>query len=606
LTRPRRYRQPLLYIAREWRWLAAIGGLTTMFSWIAALQPWPMKILVDHALGGAPAPAALAAAARFLGMSPSGASLVAMAAAASLLLFAVNSMLNLALTWAWAVAGQHMVYNLSTDLFHRLQRLSLRYHSSNGVGDSLSRLSGDTWCVYTLTGHLFTPLEQTMTIATMGALAWRLNPRLTLLAFATAPLIAALSFYFGKKLKTRALRGREAGTRLVSFVQQTLAAMPVVQAFGAERRNSETFRRLSDEAIETAQQGTVLGAAYGLATGLVSTAGTALVLFYGSRQVLAGSLSVGSLIVFLSYMRSIQNATEALLKLYSSIKPVEASVDRVLEVLGVADDEIRDKRGARPAAMAPAGQRGSVTFENVTFGYDRDRPVLKNVTLDVRAGETVALVGATGAGKSTLVSLIPRFVDPDEGRVRFDGVDVRDLQVASLREQVAIVLQEPFLFPLTVAENIAYGRLEATRQEIVDAAVAANADDFIRRLPDGYDTVLGERGATLSGGERQRISIARALLRDASVLILDEPTSAVDACTEASLLEALERLMKGRTTFIIAHRLSTVRKVDRIVVLDHGRIAESGAPGDLLSRRGLYRHLHELQYGSPTAAEAMA
>jgi ATP-binding cassette subfamily B protein len=573
-------------------------ALTVVMSATSALQPWPMKILVDHALQHQPAPEWLAHVLRAVGVATDGPSLIVAAAAASVLVYAVSAILSLALTWAWAVAGQRMVYALSTDLFHRLQRLSLRYHSRNGVGDSLSRLSGDTWCVYTLTSQLVTPFEKMLTIVVMGGIAWQLHPGLTMLAFSTAPLIAGASFYFGKRLKRRAQAGRDAGTRLVSFLQQTLAAMPIVHAFRAEQRNLERFRDLSHSAIDAAEQGALTGSAFGLVTGLITTAGTAVVVFFGTTHALAGELSLGSLLLMIAYMQRIQSAAEALLKVYSAMKPVEASIERVIEVMDSDENDVREKRSAPPLPARGRGRRGRVVFENVTFGYEKDRPVLQQISLEARPGRKVALVGPTGAGKSTLVSMIPRFLDPDQGRVLFDGADVRDVQIASLREQVSIVLQEPFLFPLTVAENISYGRLNAARNDVVAAALAANADAFIRRLPDGYDTVLGERGATLSGGERQRIAIARALLKDAAVLILDEPTSAVDVETEASIMSALERLMEGRTTFVIAHRLSTIRNADEIIVLERGRMVESGAHAELLGRSGLYHRLHTLQYAA--------
>jgi len=300
-------------------------------------------------------------------------------------------------------------------------------------------------------------------------------------------------------------------------------------------------------------------------------------------------------VVFLSYLRKIHQAAETLLRSYGSIKPVEASIDRVFEVLESSEHEVRERPGARPLVRAPGRAGVEVAFEEVSFGYRPGHPVLDGVSLRAEPGQTVALVGATGAGKSTLVSLIPRFQDVWSGRITWDGVDVRDLKIASLRSQVSLVLQEPFLFPISVAENIAYGRPGASRAEIVAAAQAANADTFIRALPAGYDTVLGEGGCTLSGGERQRLAIARALLKDAPLLILDEPTAAVDGETERLLLEALERLMAGRTTLIIAHRLSTVRRADRVVVLDRGRILEEGPHQLLYQRGGLYARLCDLQ-----------
>jgi ATP-binding cassette subfamily B protein/subfamily B ATP-binding cassette protein MsbA len=379
---------------------------------------------------------------------------------------------------------------------------------------------------------------------------------------------------------------------LFSFTQQTLAAIPVVQAFATEERNRQRFRGLARDAVALSQRGNLLQSAHGLTNGLMTTIGTAVVLFFGGARVLAGALSLGSLLVFLAYLRSMQGAAQGLLSTYARLKAAEAGADRVLEVLE-AEEQVRDLPGARPLP----GGGGHLRFEAVTFGYEPGRPVLHSLSLEARPGETVALVGPTGAGKSTLVSLIPRFFDPWEGQVTLDGSDLRELQLASLRAQIALVLQEPFLLPLTVAENIAYGRPSASRAEIEAAAAAANAAAFIERLPQGYETVIGERGATLSGGERQRLSIARALLKEAPVLILDEPTSALDAGTEALLLEALERLMAGRTTLIIAHRLSTIRHADRIVVLDAGRIVEAGTHQELLAARGSYHQLHDLQFG---------
>jgi ATP-binding cassette subfamily B protein/subfamily B ATP-binding cassette protein MsbA len=285
---------------------------------------------------------------------------------------------------------------------------------------------------------------------------------------------------------------------------------------------------------------------------------------------------------------------ETLAYLSSSFASASARARRVLEILD-ADEEIRDAPGALVLPVHVAGKSGGISLEGVSFGYEPGRAVLHDINLDVAPGETLALVGPTGAGKTTLVSLIPRFFDPWQGRVILDGTDIRDIQVASLRNRVSLVLQDPFLLPLTAGENIAYGRPEASREEIVAAAVAANADGFIRELPEGYDTPLGERGATLSGGQRQRLAIARALLKDAPILILDEPTSALDARTEALLLEALERLMQGRTTFIIAHRLSTIRNADRIVVIEDGRIAETGTHSNLIAANGAYAHLYAQQ-----------
>jgi ATP-binding cassette subfamily B protein/subfamily B ATP-binding cassette protein MsbA len=342
-------------------------------------------------------------------------------------------------------------------------------------------------------------------------------------------------------------------------------------------------------AVRARRKAVVAENATSLASGLVSAVVMAVVLLVAARHVLDHQLTLGGLLVFIAYLGSLQEQVRAFSGLAPALRGATASARRVLEVLD-AEPEVADAPGAR--ALPPV--RGQVRLEGVTFGYEPGRPVLQDVDVVAEAGETVAIVGPTGAGKSTLVSLVPRFYDPWSGTVRIDGTDLRTATLHSVRSQVAIVLQEAFLFPMSVADNIAYGRPGADRADIEAAATAANAHAFICALPQGYDTVLGERGATLSGGERQRISIARALLRDAPVLILDEPTSALDAHTEHLILEALDRLMAGRTTLLIAHRLSTIRGADRIVVLSEGRVVETGTHAELIDAGGLYAHFQSL------------
>jgi ATP-binding cassette subfamily B protein/subfamily B ATP-binding cassette protein MsbA len=326
---------------------------------------------------------------------------------------------------------------------------------------------------------------------------------------------------------------------------------------------------------------------------LATAAGTAGILWLGARHALDGTMTIGTILLFLSYLGSLYDPLSTVMYTSATIQAAAGSAKRVRDVLD-AERGVADK----PGALKLDAIHGGIAIENVTFGYEPNRPVLRNISVKVAPGETIALVGSTGAGKSTLVSLVPRFFDPWEGRVTVDGQDVRDVQLKSLREKVSIVLQEPFLFPLSIAENIAYSRPHATISDIEAAARAANAHDFITRLPQGYHTVIGERGATLSGGERQRLSIARALLKNAPILILDEPTSALDAASESLLLEALERLAKGRSTFIIAHRLSTIRRATRILVLKDGTIAESGSHEELLRRGGVYADLHRIQFAT--------
>jgi ATP-binding cassette subfamily B protein/subfamily B ATP-binding cassette protein MsbA len=384
--------------------------------------------------------------------------------------------------------------------------------------------------------------------------------------------------------------------KMMVLAEQTLMAIPVVQAFGREEYEDRRFRSLSQQTLQAYLSSISSQVKFNAGVGAATAAGTAAMMFIGGMHVLQGSLSIGSLLVFLAYLASLYGPLATLAYVSGEFASASARARRVLEVLE-AEDEVYDDPGAEPLPTKPQGLGGHVSLEHVTFGYEPNRAVLKDVTLEARPGETVALVGPTGVGKSTLVSLIPRFFDPWEGRVLFDGKDVRQVRLASLRAHVSLVLQDPFLLPLTVAENIAYGRPGASREKVIEVAVAANADEFIRRLPQGYDTVIGERGATLSGGEKQRIAIARALLKDAPVLVLDEPTSALDAQTEADLLLALNRLKAGRTTLVIAHRLSTIRKADRIIVLENGKVVEEGTHKELLNARGLYYKFFKAQFG---------
>jgi ATP-binding cassette, subfamily B, bacterial len=509
---------------------------------------------------------------------------------------------TLAKAYVQAGVGGRIRYALGADLLDHLQRLSVRFHGRARTGDLVRRVTSDSDCVnHLLIGAVLPALTSLGSLATMFAIMWQLDPILALVAVgAMAPLGAVIKLT-APRMTQRTYEQQVLEGQMMALAEQTLSVLAVVQAFGREEHEDSRFAGLAGHTIHASLRALSSELQYKVGMDATTAAGTALVMGIGGFQVLQGSLTVGSLLVFLSYLASLHASLETLAYLGPGFASAAAGARRVFEVLDAAE-EVRDAPGAKPLPSRPAGQRGRVRLEGVTFGYEPGRPVLHDVTLEARPGEVVALVGPTGAGKSSLVSLVPRFFDPWQGRVTFDGTDLRELQLASLRAQVAIVLQDPYLLPLTVAENIAYGRPDATREEIVAVAVAANADRFIRRLPEGYDTVIGERGVTLSGGEKQRLAIARALVKDAPVLILDEPTSALDAGTEALLLEGLQRLMVGRTTFIIAHRLSTLKQADRILVLHGGRTMEIGSPDELLAANGYYRRSFELQSARGAAA----
>jgi ATP-binding cassette subfamily B protein/subfamily B ATP-binding cassette protein MsbA len=577
----------------------AIAALTAITSAVAALQPWPIKVLVDYGINDLSPPSIVRVPLEAVGLSTSAATMIVVAAALSIALFLFNSALTVGLSISWSMAGQRMVYDIAGDVFARLQRLSLLFHTRRSVGDSLSRLMEDTWCIYSLAdGLLMAPIQHMLTLGMMIWIGYFLDPVLATLAIVVAPLLAASSWYFGPRLKRRSHLLRAARSRLLSLVHQTLGALPVVQAFRTADRNDAQFSKLAHETVVLEQRGNLMGSMYGLINGLVTSGGLALVLYVGGMRVVSGTIPLGTLLVFIAYVRQMQGATSGLFEVFTKVKAAQASIERLQDILK-SEEIVREVPNARSLPSRSASRRGEIRFEKVSFGYEPGRTILESVTLTAHPGEMIALVGPTGAGKSTLVSLIPRFFDPWQGQVLFDGINVRDLKLASLREAISIVLQEPFLLPLSIAENIAYGRPDAGRQAIVAAAVAAQADGFISSLPEGYDTLVGETGASLSVGEQQRISIARALLKDAPVLILDEPTSALDAQTESALMVALEQLTKDRTTFTIAHRMSTIRRADRIAVIERGRVVAFGDHDELIEAGGVYEQFvrQQLSYG---------
>ncbi len=580
----------LKYLRPHWRGLTLTLLIMAFTVGLDVLRPWPMKILVDSVLGQQPLPDNVGHLLAALPGAGANNGLLLWVCLGTVVIFLVGTLMSVVSTVITVGLGQRMTYSLGADLFLHLQRLSLAFHNRRPVGDTISRVTGDVYCLQVLVTSVILPvMRSVVTLVTMFVIMWSMEPTMTLLSLGVTPMLMLVIRIFGRPMKDRTRERRDLEGRMMSLVQQTLTAIPVVQAYTREKYEYDRFREYADETVVAYQRSTLAGMWFKLFVGLVTAVGTAAIMWFGALYALEGRMTVGTILVFLFYLSALYEPLNSITYTASTWQGAAASTDRVMEILNTPQ-EVTDLPGARDVSM-----QGPVRYESVSFGYEPARAVLRNVSLEAKPGEVVAVVGPTGSGKTTLVNLLIRLFDPWSGRITVNGEDIRSVRLSCLRNQIAIVLQEPFIFPLTAAENIAYGRPDATNDEIVLAAEAANADEFIRRLPQGYDTVIGERGATLSGGEKQRLSIARAFLKNARVLILDEPTSALDARTESALLGALERLMKGRTTFIIAHRLSTIRNADRIVVMSSGEIVESGTHSELMGLEGLYASLYRQQ-----------
>lgn len=550
------------------------------------LKPWPLKVIIDSVLGGQPLPWGWPAGwSRELLLLASCVSLV--------LIYAVLGGLTMLNNYTTIRIGQGMVSDLRSDLYGHLHQLSLAFHSRSQVGDLLYRVTTDTFALQSLTMNCLFPAASALTLLVgMGAIMFRLDWKLTLLALGVCPALLVGIARLNARITQVAGHARERESQVYAVVQQAMSTMRVIQAFTREEDEHGRFMTASRRSLAAGLQLYTLQTLYSCVVNVVIAVGTAAVVWVGARHVLDGSLSVGSLVIFVSYLASLYGPINSMFQTYGLAQASRAGVQRVFELLDV-EREIVDGRRDAPAK----GARGHVVWEDVVFEYTRGHPVLNGVSLHVQPGQKVAIVGPTGAGKSTLLSLIPRFYDPAAGRVLVDGLDACEYRLASLRRQIAMVLQPPLVFPTSLRENIAFGRPGARPDEVAAAARLACLDDMIKRLPRGYDTLVGEQGVTLSEGEKQRITIARAILRDSPILILDEPTSALDSETEALLMQGLERLTAGRTTFIIAHRLSTARRADLIVVLRDGRIVEQGRFETLIEGAGAFASLYRLQGG---------
>ncbi len=581
------------------------GVLALMLAGIGAnlLKPWPVAAVVDSL--------------NFIGdpHQPGLKSILFSAwpfAVCLLVVTLVQGGLNALQNYFAIAIGLRGLRRVRNEIFDKLQRLSLRFHQGRNTGDLIHRAAWDTFSFQTLFQQgMMTTASAVLSFVLMVVVMARLNGRLTLVALATVPLLVLVIRAFSRRMTEQGATAQQADSQVTSLVQQSITALPLVQSYTREEHEAALFGTHTEQAQERrlAQHGWEV--AYWCAVTAVLGLGAAGILWLGADQVLQGKLTIGELLVFLTYLGQFYEPLNQLSHVGATVSNASVGAKRVFEILDTPE-EVKDALDARsvlraacsvsqqPAVSARNPEhatrntpdalelKGELSFASVTFRYADDREILRGVSFTLAAGQSAAIIGPSGVGKTTLLNLVPRFFDPTGGSIQLDGAELRSLRVRELRAHVAIVLQEPILLPTSIAENIAYGRPGATRAEIESAAKAANAHVFIEKLPQKYDSIVGDGAARLSVGERQRLNLARAFLKDAPILLLDEPTSALDAESEALVVESLQRLMRGRTTLIVAHRLSTIRNLDKIIVMDDGRVSEAGTHAELVAKGGYY------------------
>ena len=568
--------------------LAVLGETVTDL-----LDPWPLKIIVDNLLQSKPLPSWLDGIVTAVGHHDKYA-VLNFAVAAVAVIAIVGAVSSYAESYLTTSVGQWVMHDLRRTLYQHIHHLSLAEHDEKRTGDLISRVTSDIQSVQDfITSALLGMLVNILTIVGMVAVMLYYNWRFALIALSIVPALFVVVFIFTKRIKKASRAVRQKESELVNIVQEVFSSIRVVKAFSREDYEQRRFEEQSLENVETALQARSLKARLSPIVEVLAAVGTCLVLAYGARLALAGEITAGDLIIYLSYLGKMYKPMRDLSKMGDTVSKATVSYERIQEVLNTVS-RVRDLPRARRAPRF----NGKIEFDRVSFSYQPDNPILQEISFQIEPGQVAAFVGPSGAGKSTIISLIPRFYDPTSGQVRISGADIRKYTLQSVREQMSFVLQDTVLFRAPIWQNIAYGKPEAHRDEIINAAKMANAHEFIEKMPDGYDTLVGERGISLSGGQRQRIAIARAVIRDTPIMIMDEPTSGLDAASEQAVFEALGRLMEGRTSVVIAHHLATIQKANIIYVIKDYQIAEHGTHAELLAAGGIYSELYGLQLGT--------
>jgi ATP-binding cassette subfamily B protein len=581
-----------------------IGSLLLGFVAIAGesaanlLQPWPLKIVLDDVLRSHTSHAwTMKIIHRMVGTEAI--AVLKFACAAVLAIAVLDAICTYAEKYLTTSVAQWISYDLRLTIYAHIQKLSLAFHDNKRTGDLISRVTDDIEAIQSfIMNGLLGVLINVMTLLGMIAVMFWLNWEFTLIALSVVPILFVMVYSYTRRIKKAAREVRKKEGEITSVVQEVLSSIRVVKAFAREDYEVRRLEQESLEAVEVALRARTLKAKLTPLVGIVVAVGTGLVLWFGARLVMTRSLTAGSLVVFILYLGKMYKPMQEISKMTDTYSKAAVGYERLQEVLET-ELEVKDLPKAK---RAPKFQ-GKIEFEHVSFSYTPDCPTLKDVSFKIETGQVSALVGPTGAGKTSIISLLARFYDPAEGVIKIDGTDIKQFKQKSLRQQMSFVLQDTVLFHAPLWQNIAYGKPGSSRDEIIKAAEMANAAEFIDKLPEGYDTIIGERGMTLSGGQRQRIAIARAVIRNTPILLLDEPTSGLDSASEKLVFEALDRLMEGRTVVVIAHRLSTIQRADVIFVVDNGEIAESGKHEELMKLNGIYAELHNLQFKPEEQAE---